>query len=139
MHIRELKNNVTIYTRTVEVFLKIRKKQDLRHRLVFAKKIDNLQIEITQILISSMNNLIDTIRAHLNMQALLLKKAQRSHDRSTRKLLSRSFLDRHDDSDETKRSEKKDDEESFDSNDDDDEKKKKEKKTFSRARKRVRI
>jgi transposase len=85
-----------------------------------------------------MNNLIDTIKIYLSMQTLFLKKAQRSHDRSTRKLLSRSSLDRHDDNDETKRSEKKNDEESFDSNDDDDEKKKK-KKTSSRARKRVRI
>jgi hypothetical protein len=139
MHIRELKNNVTAYTKAVEAFIRARKKQDLRHRPASAKEIDNLQIEVTQTLISSMNNLIDTIRTHLNMQALFLKRTQRPHDRSTRKMLSRSSLVRHDDNDETKKSEKKDDEESFDSNDDDDEEKEKEKKTFSRARKRVRI
>jgi phosphopantothenoylcysteine synthetase/decarboxylase len=139
MHIRELKNNVTIYTRAVEAFLRIRKKQGLRHRSAFAKEIGNLQIEATQVLISSMNNLTDTIRAHLGMQALFLKGAQRSHDRPTRKLLSRPSLDRHDDSDETKGSGEEDDEESFDSNDDDDEEEEKEKKTPSRARKRVRV
>jgi hypothetical protein len=139
MHIRKLKNNVTTYTRAVEAFLRVRKKQDLRHRLASAKEIGNLQIEITQILISSMNNLTDTIRAHLSMQALFLKGAQRSHDRSTRKLLPRSSLDRHDDSDETEGSEEKDDEESSDSNDDDDEEEEKEEKTPSRARKRVRV
>ncbi len=100
-HVRELKIDVKIYIKVVEVFLRIRRKQNLRHCFVFAKKIDNLQFEITQILMSSMNNFIDTIRIHLSMQALFLKKAQRSHDRSTRKKFSRSSLDLSDESDET--------------------------------------
>jgi hypothetical protein len=70
------------------------------------------------------------------MQALFLKKAQRSHDRSTRKKLSRSFSDLFDENDETDESEKKDEKESFDSNDDDNEKKMMQ--SFSRTRKRAR-
>jgi hypothetical protein len=135
-HVRKLKIDVKIYIRAVEAFLRARRKQDLRHRLVFAEKIDNLQLEITQILMSSMNNLIDTIKAHLSMQALFLKKTQRSHDRSTRKKLSRSFLDLSDERDETKKSEKKDEEKSSDSNDDDDEKEMMQ--SSSRTRKRAR-
>ncbi len=134
-HVRELKIDVKTYIRAVEVFLRIRRKQNLRHRLVFAEKIDNLQLEITQILMSSMNNLIDMIRTHLSMQALFLKRAQRSHDRSTRKKLSKSFLDFSDERDETKKSEKKNEKESSDSNDDDDEKKMMQ--SFSRTRKRA--
>jgi hypothetical protein len=82
-----------------------------------------------------MNNFIDTIKAHLNMQALFLKKTQRSHDRSTRKKFSRSFLDFFDESDETDESEKKDEKKSSDSNDDDDEKEMMQ--SLSRTRKRV--
>jgi hypothetical protein len=90
---------------------------------------------------SSIDNLIDTIKAHLSMQALFLKKAQRFHDRSTRKKLSRSFLDSSDEDDETNDNEKKDEKESSDSNDDDDDENEKEKEmmqSFSRTRKRVR-
>jgi hypothetical protein len=83
-----------------------------------------------------MNNLIDTIKTHLDMQALFLKRTQRSHDRSTRKKLLRSFFDLSDDDDETNESEKKDEKESFDSNDDDDEKEMMQ--SLSRTRKRVR-
>ncbi len=79
-HVRKLKIDVKIYIKIVEVFLKARQKQNLRHRFIFAKKIDNLQLKIIQILMSSMNNLIDTIKTHLNMQALFLKKTQRFHD-----------------------------------------------------------
>ncbi len=135
-HVRELKIDVKINIRILEVFLKIRKKQNLRHRFVFAEKINNLQLEIIQILMSSINNFIDTIRAHLSMQTLFLKKTQRFHDWSTRKKLSRSFLDLFDESDETDENEKKDEKESFDSNDDDDEKEMMQ--SFSRTRKRVR-
>ncbi len=135
-HVWELKIDVKIYIKTVEVFVRIRRKQNLRHRFVFAEEIDNLQFEIIQILMSSMNNLIDTIKAHLDMQTLFLKRAQRSHDRSTRKKFSRSFLDSSDDDDETNESEKKDEKESSDSNDDDDEKKMMQ--SFSRTRKRAR-
>ncbi len=134
-HVRELKIDMKTYIRIVEVFLRARRKQNLRHRFVFAEKIDNLQLEITQILMSSMNNFIDTIKTHLSMQALFLKRAQRSHDRSTRKKLSRSFLDLSDEDDETKKNEKKDEKKSFDSNDDDDEKEMMQ--SSSRTRKRV--
>ncbi len=73
-HVRKLKIDEKIYIKTIEGFLRIHKKQNLRHRLVFAKKIDNLQFEIIQILMSSINNLIDTIRTHLSMQTLFWRK-----------------------------------------------------------------
>ncbi len=135
-HVRKLKIDVKTYIRAVEVFLRVRRKQNLRHRFIFAEKIDNLQFEIIQILMSSMNNLIDTIKTHLNMQTLFLKRTQRSHDRSTRKKLSRSSLDFFDERDETKKNEKKNEKKSSDSNDDDDEKEMMQ--SFSRTRKRAR-
>ncbi len=59
---RELKDNVGNYTKAVEVFLRARKKQGLRHRPASASGIDNLLVEAAHSLVSAVDNLTDTGR-----------------------------------------------------------------------------